>query len=137
VIQQRDSQQLAGVPQLLGDGDIFAAWFRIASRVVVRHDDGRGHELDSRGKGLARVHQVGVERAPADFTPAQKAIPGIEEQGHKVLLRACANALLEEGNRILGAGDFSAVFGPAFFDEFDVIEFVCFLGHRGDNEMMR
>ena len=124
MIQQIDSQQLARFPQTLGYGYILAAWFRVAGRVIVRHDDACGHELDSSGKSFSRVNQICAQCAPADFTPAQKAISDIEEQGHEVFLRAGADALLEEGDRIFRASYFGAVFGPAFFDEFDVIEFV-------------
>ena len=79
MIHQSDSQQIASFLQTLGYGYILAAWYWVAAWVVVRQDNGCGHELDSRGVCFSRMHEIGVERAPTDFSPPQKLISDIQE----------------------------------------------------------
>ena len=137
MIQQFNPQNLARFFEALGNLDVLDARFNFARWVVVRHDEGGGHELDGGQECFAGMHQIGVQRAPGNLAPAQDAVSGVEEQGGEVLLGAGADALLEEVGGISRAGDGGTVRGAAFLDEFDVIKFLEWLRHRFDGLFVR
>ena len=56
VVVDRDTHQLAGLDQLPGDPDIFARRLRVAGRMIVQTDDGRGIFQD--GATYASVNAI-------------------------------------------------------------------------------
>src|SRR5439155_1542632 len=103
VVEHADADQLARLTQALGDGRVLGRRRRVAARVVVDEDEGRGGRADGGGEDLARVDERRGERALGDAHLALHAVLAVEQEDVEDLaleLREAAAEVRVDGGRI-------------------------------------
>jgi len=105
VIQQGYPDQLAGLDQPLGDGDILLTGLGVAARVIVHRDDARGRVDDSRPEDLARMNDRGVEATDRDRLLPDHFVPSVQEQHQEMLALFLPEPRPDEGDHIVRPTD--------------------------------
>ncbi len=119
MIQDPDTQRLAGLLQPGRQGEILVAGRRIAARVVVDQEDGLGGILDGRAKHFAGMNQAAVQDAGADAVTADEKT---RDSSSIPLAAALERMGPEEGNGMMPPHDADLVArwqlgDPAAFEE--------------------
>ena len=105
------AEELAGVHDLTGDGDIFRGGRGVARGVVVGDDDRGGVLFERFLEDLAHAHGRGVDRADVDGVMAQDVVLCGERYDLEVLLLEVAHLQQEQVGDVGGGGDLRALFG--------------------------
>ena len=105
MVEEFDVHQFAGGDQVAGDGHVFRAGSRIAGRVVVNHDNGRGVFPDGGTQHLGRTDRAAVHRADVDGAPGHDLIAGIQQQHDQALLGQQLHFGGDQVGGVLGAGN--------------------------------
>jgi len=83
-VEEADPEDLAGLPQALGDLPVFARRRGVTRRVVVEDDHGHSSGEDAGLEDLARVHEGGG-RADAHHEVGDRPVPAVQVEGNEVL----------------------------------------------------
>ena len=78
VVDQRDSQELAGFRQPVGDVSVGLTDLQAPARMIMRHNDTGGSVGNSISEDLSWVHQTGSQRADGYHSLSDQAVRPVE-----------------------------------------------------------
>src|ERR1044071_5107402 len=74
VVEQRYSEDLAGLVKALSHREVFVRRLGVAAWVVVRHDESSGELAQCRSKHLSRMHERRGQRSTRDLGESDDAV---------------------------------------------------------------
>ena len=95
VVQNTDAEQFACFLQPPGNLQVFPARGRVAARVVVDQNDGRGRLPDRGAENLAGVNDALIQGSFRNLHLAQDPVLSVQEKDQEILLAAITETVVE------------------------------------------
>src|ERR1043166_3118335 len=105
VIKDPDTEQLTGLDEALGDGEILVARLRVTGGMVVNEDDRGGRGGEGRVEYFAWMNHRRIEAADGDGLLGHHLMPGVQEQHQEVLALLPLELSAKHRDHVVGPTD--------------------------------